>query len=151
MEYGDYQCAQSRQIYDLIQTLRQQFADQFCFVFRHFPQQPRSLRAAESAEAAAAQNKFWEMHALLFEHAQQLEDSDLVSYANRLSLDIPQFLREMAAHVHVAKIQSDIEAGKCCGVKSAPTFFMGFCCQDAQNIEVLLLALMQVNSSQVSL
>jgi len=144
MEYGDYQCPQSKQFYDRIQTLRLQFADRLCFVFRHFPQQVRSQRAAESAEAAGAQNKFWEMHTLLFAHPHQLEDADLVGYADCLGLDIPQFLQEMAAHVHLAKIHRDMEAGRSCGVEAAPTFFMGFCCRDAQNLEVLLLALLNI-------
>ncbi|MEL6165972.1 MAG: DsbA family protein, partial [Cyanobacteria bacterium J06628_3] len=71
MEYGDYQCPQSGKAHSTIEKLQQQLGERFCFVFRHFPQpdiNPQSLKAAETAEAAAAQGKFWEMHSLLYKN-----------------------------------------------------------------------------------
>jgi protein-disulfide isomerase len=150
MEYGDYQCFQSGQACRLIKVIQQQLGEQFCFVFRHFPQQPRSLRAAEGAEAAAAQHKFWEMHDLLFEHQQCLEDADLVQYADRLQLDIPQFLREMAGHVHRARVQADIESGKCNGVTGTPTFFIGVRHEGTQGLEALLLTILRATDASPS-
>ncbi|WP_346294275.1 DsbA family protein [Sphaerothrix gracilis] len=147
MEYGDYQCPQSGRAYELVKRMQQQLAESFCFVFRHFPQQPRSLRAAESAEAAAVQDKFWEMHDLLFQNPQQLEDADLVECAERLQFDIPQFLREMAGHVHVARVQADIDSGRSNGVEATPIFFIGVRHQGTQNLEAMLLAILQNNNS----
>ena len=92
MEYGDYQCSQSGQAHQTIQKLQHQLGEHFCFVFRHLPQpkiNPQSYKAAETAEAAGAQGKFWEMHSILFGHQQELEDGDLVEYAASLKLDIP--------------------------------------------------------------
>ncbi|GAB4226679.1 MAG: hypothetical protein Kow00121_55040 [Elainellaceae cyanobacterium] len=150
MEYGDYQCSQSGQAYKLVKDIQQQLGEQICFVFRHFPQHSRSLRAAESAEAAAAQNKFWEMHDLLFEHQQDLEDSDLVQYADRLKLDIPLFLREMAEHVHRARIQADLDSGERNDVEGTPTFFVGIRHEGTKNLQRLLLSILQRDQASAS-
>ncbi|MDV2996923.1 MAG: hypothetical protein N4J56_006628 [Chroococcidiopsis sp. SAG 2025] len=151
IEYGDYQCVHSKQAHRSIQSLLPQLEDRLCIVFRHFPQpqlHPRSLRAAESAEAAAAQGKFWQMHEQLFAHQQQLEDSDLVQYADCLGLEIPPFLRGMAEHLHLGRIQADIESGKRNGVEKTPTFFVGVRCEETQNLEVLLSSLLEINKRQ---
>lgn len=145
MEYGDYQSLQCKRAHTLIRSIQAQLGEQLCFVFRHFPQQPQSLRTAESAEAAAAQNKFWEMHNLLFENL-QYEDADLVQYADQVGLDIQRFLTEMASHTHLGRIQSDINSGRQNGVEEVPIFFIGVRHKGTQNLEVLLLALTQTNS-----
>jgi protein-disulfide isomerase len=150
MEYGDYQCSQSEQAHRLIQSLLQQLGEQLCFVFRHFPQNSRSLRAAESAEAAATQDKFWDMHNLLFDHQQCLEDSDLVQYADCLGLEIPRFLQAMAEHLHIPRIQIDMSSGEENGVEGTPTFFINIRHQGTQNLEVLLLAVLQLNQTPTS-
>ncbi|MEM9007192.1 MAG: thioredoxin domain-containing protein [Cyanobacteria bacterium P01_F01_bin.86] len=146
MEYGDYQCFQSKQAHKLIKVIQKQLAEKFCFVFRHFPKGLRSQRIAESVEAAAAQDKFWDMHDLLLEQQQQLEDSDLVEYAVHLELDIPRFLREMAEHIHRTKVQADINSGRDNGVEDTPTFFIGVRHEGTQNLESLLLAIVQKNT-----
>jgi len=148
MEYGDYQCPKSGQAYRSIKAMQQQLGDRLCFVFRHFPQtqiHSQAQRAAESAEAAAAQGKFWEMHALLYEHQQALDDGDLVAYAAQLQLDVPQFLREMAHHVHIDRVRADIESGRCNGVETTPTFFIGVRYEGTPNLEVLLTTLLEIN------
>ncbi|MBD2057513.1 DsbA family protein [Oculatella sp. FACHB-28] len=142
MKYGDYQCPQSGRSHQLIKTIQQQLGEQFCFVFRHFPQphrHPQSYRAAESAEASANQGKFWEMHDLLFENQQALDDSDIVTYAAQLHLDIPQFLRELSEHVHAERVEADIESGQQNGVAETPTFFVGIRCGDVERLEQVLL------------
>ena len=111
MEYEDYQCPQCQRANELVKAIQQQLADQFCFVFRHFPLRAWSLQIAESAEAAAAQNKFWEMHELLLQNKQQIEDSHLVEYADNMALDVPQLLRKLADHIHLSRIQTDIDSG----------------------------------------
>ncbi len=149
MEYGDYQCPQSGQAHVTIKAMQQRLGEQLCFVFRHFPQpqiHPQAKRAAESAEAAAAQGKFWEMHDILFEHQQALDDGDLVQYAAQLRLDIPRFLREMAEHVHVQRVQSDIDSGRSNGVEETPTFFIGVRYEGTENLEVLLMAILETST-----
>lgn len=149
MEYGDYQCPQSGQAHVTVKEMQHRLGEQLCFVFRHFPQ-PQiyspALRAAESAEAAAAQGKFWEMHDILFAHQQALDDGDLVQYAAQLSLDIPHFLREMAERVHVQRVQSDIDSGQSNGVEKTPTFFIGVRCEKTQNLEVLLMTILETST-----
>ena len=72
--------------------------DRLRFVFRNFPLQqvhPHAQRAAETAEAAAAQGKFWEMHSQLFENQRALEDPDLLRYASALDLDVDRVKTEL--------------------------------------------------------
>jgi protein-disulfide isomerase len=148
MNYGDYQCPQSGQAHIAIKTMQQRLGDQFCLIFRHFPQpnvHPQSRRTAESAEAANAQGKFWQMHDLLFEHQQNLSDADLVKYANQIGLDIPQFLRELAEHLHAERVQEDIESGHVSGITETPTCYIGIRNQDFGNLDALLMTIMESN------
>lgn len=144
MEYGDYQCPQSGQTYFTFKELQQKLGNQFCFVYRHFPLciHPQASIAAEVAEAANAQGKFWQMHDKLFENQQHLTDGELVEYAAQLNLDMIQFLQELAEHIHQARVQADIESGQQYGVESTPTFFIGIRHQGADNIEALLGAIL---------
>ena len=148
MEYGDYQCPQSEQAQALIKILQQQLGKQFCFIYRHFPQNKRSLRAAESAEAAGDQDRFWQMHNLLFEHQKQLEDYHLVKYANDLGLEMSCFLQDMSQHAHLAKINCDLESGRVNGVEKTPTFFIGVKHHGTENLETIVSAILDINSNQ---
>jgi len=146
MEYGDYQCSQSGQAHSTVEKLQQQLGDRFCFVFRHFPSSEinsQSLKAAETAEAASGQGKFWEMHSLLFENQHALEDGDLIEYADRLKLDVPRILRELNEHLHYDRIQQDIDSGIEHKVKRTPTFFIGIRHEGTQNLEALLLQILE--------
>ncbi|MBW4421518.1 MAG: DsbA family protein [Myxacorys californica WJT36-NPBG1] len=130
--YGDYQDPRSADVYKLIKGIKRELSaafgeDYLCLLFRHFPQtqiHPHAQRAAEAAEAAAAQGQFWSMHDTLFIHQQQLENGYLVEYANDLGLDIPQFLKELSKQVHVDRIHEDIESGWKSGVTTAPALFI---------------------------
>jgi protein-disulfide isomerase len=130
--YGDYQSFRSADIYRLIKVIRQQLTvplgeDYLCFIFRHFPQtqiHSHAQRAAQAAEAAAAQGQFWSMHDTLFAHQQELGNGYLVEYANRLGLDIPQFLQDMSKQVHLDRINEDIESGCKSGITAAPVLFI---------------------------
>lgn len=151
MEYGDYQCPKSGEAHRIVKVIQQQWGDRLCFVFRHFPQtqiHSQAQRAAESAEAAAAQGKFWEMHDLLYAHQQALDDGDLVAYAAQLQLDIPQFLGEMAHHVHLDRIRAEIESGRDNGVETTPTFFIGVRYEGTPNLNVLLQTLLEINGDR---
>lgn len=102
--YGDYECFQSANVYRLIKVAQQQLQVSFGennlgFIFRNFAQiqiHPHAQRAAEAAQAAAAQGQFWQMHEMLFIYQQELENGYLVEYANRLGLDISQFLQDLS-------------------------------------------------------
>ncbi|MET0411205.1 MAG: thioredoxin domain-containing protein, partial [Polyangiaceae bacterium] len=94
---------------------------------RHNPRSydhPRAPFAAEAAEAAAAQGKFWEMHDLLFEHQNALEDIDLVAYAQRLNLDLTRFTADLRDRTHRKHVHEDELGGVRSKVISTPTFFV---------------------------
>jgi len=96
-------------------------------VFRHFPlheEHPHAQHAAEVAEAAAAQGKFWEMHDLLYQRQAALADEDLVRYARELGLDGERVRRELVAHVHAARVNEDFVSGTHSGVTGTPRFFI---------------------------
>jgi len=130
--YGDYQDPRSADVYKLIKAIKRELSaafgeDYLCFIFRHFPQtqiHPHAQRAAQAAEAAAAQGQFWSMHDTLFAHQQKLENGYLIEYANDLGLDIPQFLKELSKQVHVNRINEDIEGGIQSGVTTTPALFI---------------------------
>src|SRR5215469_16532046 len=90
VEYGDYECPNCGRLYLILRDLQENFADRLRVVYRHYPLSgvhPHAQEAAEAAEAAAAQGKFWEMHALLFERQNALTTHDLIRYAGELDLD----------------------------------------------------------------
>lgn len=152
VEYGDYQSPECGELYPIIKVIQQQLdatftgENCFCFVFRHFPQiqiHPQSQKAAEAAEAAAAQGRFWQMHEILLEHQQDLGDGYLAEYANTIGLDIPQFLRDVARKVYAARVTEDIETGVGSGVTSTPALFInGVRYRGALEIEPLLAAIL---------
>jgi protein-disulfide isomerase len=112
VEYGNFECLQCGGAYRSLKQIRDVLADELRLVFRNFPMvqtHPRSLRAAEAAEAAAAQGQFWEMHDQLFTHQKALEDRDLIRYAARISLDIEGFKRDLVENVYLPKVQSRYE------------------------------------------
>jgi len=140
MAYGSYQCLQSGKAHETISRLQKSLGEHLCFVFRHFPhlQSPHAQKAAETAEAAGAQDKFWEMHNKLFENQTALDDASLVEYAIELELDLQKFLHEITHGVHLERIHSDIESAKQHGVENTPTFFIGVRHQGSENLEALV-------------
>lgn len=112
VEYGDFECIHCGRAYPVIKELQSLLGDQLRFVFRHFTMvqvHPHSLRAAEAAEAAGAQEKFWAMHDELFTHQQALEDHHLSNYAKRIGLDLERFTRDMAENAFLKRIEADYE------------------------------------------
>jgi protein-disulfide isomerase len=127
VEYVDYQCAYCAQAVSIIQQLQYQFGDRLCYVVRHFPLtalHSHAMRAAEAAEAAAAQNQFWQMHYFLFEYPSALSETNLFHYARKLGLDIDLFERDLNNEHHLRHIHEDIQTGIESGVGSTPTFFI---------------------------
>jgi protein-disulfide isomerase len=153
VEYGDYQCPRCGQAFGVVKQLQQGFTQQLGFVFRNLPLtqlHPQAQHAAEAAEAAAAQGKFWQMHDLLFEHQTALEDGCLVEYASWLELDISQFLRDLSSHIYVERVYRDLESAVGSGVKTTPAFFINGCYQDDWNLEILLSAIEQVTGTETA-
>jgi protein-disulfide isomerase len=110
LEYGDFECIHCGRAYPIVKEVQKLLGDNLRFVFRHFPivqTHPHSLRAAEAAEAAGAQGKFWEMHDQLFTHQQALEDHDLSRYARRIDLDVERFARDLSANTFLKQIEAD--------------------------------------------
>ena len=97
------------------------------YVWRHLPLtdvHPHALLAAEGAEAAARQGKFWPMHDQLLDHQGALTANDLIRYAGELGLDIEQLTRDLRNHVGEAKIAADVDSADLSGVSGTPTFFV---------------------------
>jgi len=112
LEYGNFECIDCGRVYPIIKQVRKLLGDNLRFVFRHFPTvhtHPHSLRAAEAAESAAAQQKFWQMHDELFTHQTALEDRDLSHYARRVGLNLERFTHDMTEHLFLQQIESDYQ------------------------------------------
>ena len=145
VQYGDYECPYCGEAYPIIKDVQAQMRDRLRFVFRNFPistSHPHAEQAAEAAEAAAGQGRFWEMHDALYENQRRLRDQDLRSYAERLELDVERFARELAEHVHAPRVHDDFMSGVRSGVNGTPTFYInGVRHDDSYETEVLLDAL----------
>ena len=127
VEYGDYQCPFCGDAYAVIQKVQRHFGDRLRLVFRNFPLvriHAYAERAAEAAEAAAAQSKFWEMHDYLYEHQDALDAENLVLAAVTVGLDRVRFNRDIAERVYADRIQRDIQSGIDSGVGGTPTMFI---------------------------
>jgi protein-disulfide isomerase len=128
LEYGDYECPYSRQAFRAIEGVERQLSGGTRFAFRHFPLtqiHPHALAAAVAAEAAARQERFWEMHELLFHRQDALEDDDLHTYAIEVGLDLDRFEGDRADDEVTARIARDVASGEASGVvRGTPTLFI---------------------------
>jgi protein-disulfide isomerase len=114
--------------------LLKHFSGRLRFVFRHYPLRevhPHAELAAEAAEAAGAQGKFWQMHALLFDNQLHLKPNSLRQYAAKLELDLPRFDFEMEDHVYLQRVQEHIAGGRDSGIRGTPAFFVNGQLHDA--------------------
>jgi protein-disulfide isomerase len=145
VEYGDYECPYCGAAYPIIKQVQSRMGDRLRFVFRNFPittSHPHAEQAAEAAEAAGAHGRFWEMHDLLYENQQHLEQSDLRRYAEQLGLDGREFDEELAQHAHADRVREDFMSGVRSGVNGTPTFYInGARHDDSYELETLLAAL----------
>jgi len=132
IEYSDFQCSACKSYYSILKQLNQEFSDQIQFVYRHFPLRQTHLYAqlaAQAAEAAGKQNKFWEMHDLLFENQKEWSEEKnakktFIKYAELLELDLDKFKNDLNSKEVKNKIQVDYQSGTKSGVNSTPSLFL---------------------------
>jgi protein-disulfide isomerase len=127
VEYGDYECPYCGKAYPIVKRVQERMGNRLRFVFRNFPLSelhPHAKKAAESAEAAAAQGKFWEMHDALFEHQRTLDDHHLKLIAAGVGLDGEALLADVETGAYAARVREDFLSGVRSGVNGTPTFFI---------------------------
>ena len=127
IEYGDFECPSCYQAHGALKIIHSHFGAQLRFVFRHFPLRevhPHAELAAEAAEAAGAQGKFWPMHELLFTNSPHLKGKQLLDYAAQLGLDLPRYQNEMNDHVYLQRVQEHMQGARHLGVRSTPAFYV---------------------------
>lgn len=154
VEYGDFECPYCGRAYPVVKAAQRALGDDIRFAFRNFPlaeAHPHARKAAQAAEAAGAQGKFWEMHDMLFEHQDALESADLVAYAQALELDTVRFERELEAGTYEKRVREDFRSGVRSGVNGTPTFFVNGYRYDgpSDNAEEFIEALREAATASV--
>jgi protein-disulfide isomerase len=127
VEYGDFECPYCRAAEPIVAGLIEALGDQISVTFRHFPRRdvhPHAQHAAEVAEAAEAQGKFWEMHDLLLANQDALDDDSLMTYAAALALDVARVSQELDSKTYAPRVAADLESGHRSGVNGTPTFYI---------------------------
>lgn len=145
VEFGDFECPACGAAHPVVLRIQEEYSGRINYIFRHFPltQHNFGQTAAEAAEAAGAQGKFWEMYNKLYETQSDwganLEKEltplnrgkittkavDMfVGYAQEMDLDTERFSKEVSENKYNDKIQRDISDGYSLGVNSTPTFFI---------------------------
>jgi diadenylate cyclase len=144
VKYGDYECPYCGRMHPVVKELRERLGDRLRFVFRHFPLDsvhPNARRAAEAAEAAAVQGRFWEMHDLLYENQDDLDDEALRRYAAEIGLDLERFQDDLEERRHASHVREDRLGGERSGVDGTPAFFVnGVRYEGSLDLEALLAA-----------
>ena len=147
VEYGDYECPHCGRAYPIIKAVAKRMGDQLRFVFRNFPlnnAHPNAELAAETAEAAGAQGKFWEMHDALYENQAQLGQDLVMELAQSLKLDTTRFLDDLRSRKFQARVKEDFMSGVRSGVNGTPGLFInGIRFEESWDEENLLAALKQ--------
>jgi len=127
VEFGDYECPHCGRAHAIVGSLRQSLGERLSVVYRHFPLtsvHPHAFLAAEAAEAAGAQGRFWEMHDLLLENQQNLEPGAIEEHAEGLGLRMEAFVSDLQSHRFDKRIHADLRSGALSGVNGTPTFFI---------------------------
>jgi Na+/H+ antiporter NhaA len=141
VEYGDYECPYCGRAEPIVRELVAAFRQDLRYVYRHLPLEdvhPHAELAAESAEAAGAQGRYWEMHDLLFADQSALDPVDLRDRAERLGLDVDRFWEEVRTRVYARRVAEDVRSAEESGVAGTPTFFInGLRHQGAYDVETL--------------
>ena len=131
-EYGDYQCPPCGILYPVLKEIEHEYGNQLRVVFRHFPLtkiHKNAMMAAQAAEAARNQGKFWEMHDRLYRNQNAWKDlpdgrPTFIGYARELGLNVERFSREMDSPDVQQRIASDMQRGSGVGVTGTPTVYI---------------------------
>jgi len=127
VEYGDYECPHCGRAHPIVQRVKKHFGERLAFVFRNFPLNeihPNAQSAAESAEFAGANGKFWEMHDGIFENQDSLGLALLMELAEAMGLSGPDLRNALNSKQFAARVKSDFIGGARSGVNGTPTFFI---------------------------
>jgi protein-disulfide isomerase len=133
VEYGDFECPSCKAAEPAVRQLRAVHGGRLRFVWRHFPLEdahPHALLAAEAAESAAAQGRFWEMHDLLLERSPRLARAQLESCAASLGLDMARFRADLDDEVYRQRVREHQDGGRRSHLRATPTFFVNGVVQD---------------------
>ena len=125
--YGDYQCPYTGIAFHTVARIMKILGDQVAYVYRNFPLtdiHPEAFLAAEAAEAADEQGKFWAMHETILKNQAELGEEDLIQYAARLGMDPKLFFESLRQHRYASRVQKDLQTGAQSGVEETPTFFI---------------------------
>lgn len=127
LEYGDYQCPYCADMNPMIKAIAKVMGTQMRYVFRHMPlleMHPYAQHAAEAAEAAGAQGKFWEMHDAILQRQAELGTDLLHRLAKKIDLDVERFSADLEARQYRPRVKRDFMSGMRSGVAATPTFFI---------------------------
>jgi Na+/H+ antiporter NhaA/protein-disulfide isomerase len=127
VEYGDFECPHCGRAAPVMRQLLERFDGRLRFVFRHLPLtdiHPNAAIAAQAAEAAGAQGRFWEMHDMLFAHQAELDIHDLAGYAASLGLDESTFDEALRDQAYASTIARHVASAEEAGVAGTPSFFI---------------------------
>jgi protein-disulfide isomerase len=150
VEYGDYQCPVCGEAYPIVKQIQKQFGERLRFVFRNFPLKephPEAERAAQTAEFASGQGKFWQMHDALYENQDQLGRELYDTLATKLDLSLPDLEKALTTGSYLERIRGDFSGGVRSGVNGTPTFYINGLRHDASfDFDTLSAALEQAIS-----
>jgi protein-disulfide isomerase len=126
VEFSDFECPFCRKAAPMISRLRERFSTEVRFVWRNYPLSihQHARLAAEAAQCAHDQGRFWAFHDELFRDPTLLPPPHLEATAVRLGLDMEAFMRCLSGHVHGGDVATDVEAGEQVGVSGTPTVFI---------------------------
>ena len=125
-EFSDYQCPYCKTANEEMKKVLAKYGDKIRFAYRHFPLQthPLSRQAAQAAEAAGAQGKFWQMHDKIFDNQDSLTADSFEKFAGEIGLNIDQFRKDVVAQKYVDLVNKDYQDGITLQVQGTPTFYV---------------------------
>src|SRR5580704_10820655 len=147
VEYGDYECPHCGHAYPILQRVQKHFGKRLRLVFRNFPlgeMHPHAEAAAEVAEFAGAEGKFWEMHDKLYENQERLGEALYLELARELKLSTTALRQALEQRTFEARVRADFKGGVRSGVNGTPTFFINGHRHDGSfDFETLVSAIQQ--------
>jgi protein-disulfide isomerase len=139
-EFADFECPYCGDAYPVLEDVLKKYGQRVALVFRHFPlpMHPHAPAAAEAAEAAAADGKFWEMYAQLFRHQRALTNANLASYAKTLGIEPSGVIQAIEHETYRARIERDVQSGTESNIEGTPSIFVnGYAFEDDVSLDAL--------------